>query len=186
MDRVIAAIRRKIFLLIGRALLTTIDNSGKVQRVQVTGLKDETISDVERVQNYGLESFPKTDMEVTMLFLNGNRDQGIAVGVMDRANRPTGMSTGDVMLWNTDSMKVWLKKDGVYIETSAGNKITAKDGTGIECEDDNGNKVTMDVAGIKLTTGDAGPWLPNTLVVCPFTGLPHGGPGAGIKKLTGG
>jgi hypothetical protein len=57
---------------------------------------------------------------------------------------------------------------------------------GITIEDANGNQVVMDAAGVKLKTGDASPWLPNIIPTCPFTGAPHGGPAAGIVKLTGG
>jgi hypothetical protein len=44
----------------------------------------------------------------------------------------------------------------------------------------------LTVLGILLKSTDSSGWMPNTLAVDPFTGLPHGGPGAGIAKLKGG
>jgi len=41
------------------------------------------------------------------------------------------------------------------------------------------------VIGITLKSGDALIWQPNILPVDPITGVPHGGPGAGIVKLKG-
>ncbi len=48
-----------------------------------------------------------------------------------------------------------------------------------------GNSVELSVTGIALNTGDAITWLANILPVDPLTGIPHGGPGAGIVKLKG-
>jgi hypothetical protein len=46
--------------------------------------------------------------------------------------------------------------------------------------------ITIDgSASVTLKTGDAGPWIVNSLVVDPMTGIPHGGPGVGIVKLKG-
>ena len=46
-------------------------------------------------------------------------------------------------------------------------------------------KVTIDDTGITLNSNDASQWKPNILALDPFTGLPHGGAGAGIIKLRG-
>lgn len=48
-----------------------------------------------------------------------------------------------------------------------------------------GFKITIDDTGITLNSTDALPWQPNILFTDPFTGLPHGGPTAGIVKLRG-
>jgi phage baseplate assembly protein V len=129
LQRFLAPIKKKIFLLIGRAILTAIDNSGNIQKIQVTALKDETISDVERAQEYGLETYPKTDSEaeVIILFLNGNREQGICVKIHDRANRPTGLNEGDVYLYNADGFQVKLDSTGITL--NSGDATTWKPNT---------------------------------------------------------
>jgi phage gp45-like len=75
-NKLIQPLKRKVFLLIGRAILTAVNNSEKFMKVQVTALKDETITDIERVQEYGFETYPKKDAEAFIVFPNGNRDQG--------------------------------------------------------------------------------------------------------------
>lgn len=74
---------------------------------------------------------------------------------------------------------------GLNIGDANGNTVGMASG-GITIEDANGNQIFMDAAGVKLKTGDASTWLPNIIPACPFTGQPHGGPVAGIVKLTGG
>ena len=56
--RLLAPIERRIFLMLGRALLTAINNSEKTQKLQMTVLADETVTGVERFQDYGFESYP--------------------------------------------------------------------------------------------------------------------------------
>jgi len=109
LKRLLNPIKRKIFLMIGRALLTAIDNGGSVQRVQVQGLKGETLSDIDHAQPYGFAAYPETGKEVILVFVNGDRDQGVALSVVDRDTRPTDLAEGDACLYTsagTNKVKV--------------------------------------------------------------------------------
>jgi phage baseplate assembly protein V len=139
--RLITAIRSRIYRLIGRAKLTTVKNSKKTQLIQIKGLADETITDVERFQEYGFESYPKKDAETLIIFPGGNRDQGCVVCVMDTRYRPDDIDEGDVCVYNLNSdQRVWLKADGstkitnkdkkAYIELKTDDTIHAEDGNG--------------------------------------------------------
>jgi phage baseplate assembly protein V len=123
MDRIIKVVKRKIFLLLGRALLTAINGSAPVQTVQVTGLHGEIISDVEHIQPYGFTAKPTAGKDVFMAFINGNRDQGVALFVMDRVNRPTTLSDDDSMVWTVGGQQVWLKNKGNIVIDAAGKKV---------------------------------------------------------------
>ncbi len=123
--KLINPIKRKIFLLIGRAILTTVTNSGKTQLIQVKGLKDETISDVERMQPYGFDTYPKKDMEAIILFPNGNRGLGLGIMVSDRDNRPTDLAEGDVRMWDVNGNKITFKSDQIKVEGDKLNIFSA-------------------------------------------------------------
>jgi len=169
-SRALAPIRRKIFLLVGRAILSAVNNSEKTMKIQVIGLKDETITDVESPNDYGFISNPPVDgsTEVTIAFINGNRDQGIALKTHHRDSRPKDLKEGEVRIYDKEENKITLTSNG------------------IEIEDKNGNKVTMGSDGITLDTGDASLFAPNVMKTCPLTGITHGGNVAGILKLKGG
>ena len=114
-------IKKKIFLLIGRALLTAIDNSGKTQKIQVSALKDETITDIERFQEYGLETYPKVGTtEAVIAFINGNREQGIALCLHDREYRPLDLIEGEVRLYHLDGKTRVSLKDSLVEITGGG------------------------------------------------------------------
>jgi phage baseplate assembly protein V len=174
--RLLHSITNKIFLLLGRGIVKAMTSNTGTQGVQVVALSGETISDIERMEEYGFTAVPEVDSEAAIGFLNGNRDQGIVICIADRRYRPTGLASGEVSVYDKNGSKVLLKADGsIEIESKA--KMTIKSVTGC---------VVEDAAGVQLKTGDAMTWMPNILKVDPFTGLPHGGPGAGIVLLTGG
>lgn len=111
--RMLEPIKRKIMLLVGRCVLAAIKNSGKTQVIQVTGLKGETITDIERYQEYGLETYPKTNSEALILFLNGNREQGVTICIHDRRYRPTDLSEGDVCIYDYRGQRITLNSSGI-------------------------------------------------------------------------
>lgn len=175
MNRMVEAIKNKIFLLLGRGILKAIDASQGTQLVQIVGLDGETISDVERLENYGFTSMPETDSEAVAGFVGGNRDQGVVIVVGDRRYRPTTLASAEVMVYDKNGSKVHLKADGsIEIESKKTMTIKAPSGTVVE-----------DATGITLKTGDATPWTPCIVPICLWSGAPHGGANGGIVKLKG-
>ena len=112
----------KIYSMIGRAILTAINNSGKVQTIQVKGIYGETLTDIDRIQEYGLETYPEVsgDTEVILICPDGNREQAIAIKVGTRAYRPSTLNEGEVCLYDKFGNTILLK-DGKIVLT--GDKI---------------------------------------------------------------
>jgi phage baseplate assembly protein V len=139
---IINAIRKKLFLLLGRGIVKTVGISGNIQRIQVTALKEEIISDMERMQNYGFESYPRTETEATLLFINGNRDQGVVICVTDRDARTSlpSMAEGDVCVYDDRGNTIILNASGMKLTDLNGNIITMK----ASMVDINGN-LTVDI-----------------------------------------
>lgn len=166
--RLIQPLRNKIFLLLGRAVLEAVKNTELTQKIQITALNEEVISDMERFQEYGFETYPLEGSEVVAVFLNGNRDHGIAICVHNRDYRPKDLVEGEVA--------VYTDEDGL----AGGHRIWFKRGqiVEIDCKD-----VTVNATGkvtIKATTGcdiDGGAGNLGHVIteksVCPFTGIAH-------------
>ena len=115
--RLIRPLQNKIFLLLGRAILKAIDNSEGTQKIQVIALSGETITGMERFQEYGFETYPFTEAEVAAIFLNGNRSHGIALCVHDRRYRPKDLVEGEVAVYTDEDLtadfRIWLKRDRI-------------------------------------------------------------------------
>lgn len=187
LEKILIPIKRKLFLMIGRAILTAVNNSGKTQKIQVTGLKNETITDIERFQEYGFESYPKidSDAEAVIAFINGNRDQGIVLCVHDRDNRPTDLSSGNVRMYDSNNNKITLTDDGIKIEDKNSNIIELKSGE-INITGTKINLLNADEAFLKGNTFDS--WVTNTLLSIfnshVHTGVTAGGDATGMSSTT--
>lgn len=121
--RLIDPIKNKIMLLIGRCILTAVDDSKGTQLIQGKGLSGEIISDIEKLEPYGFTSSPDPDAETEALIVcpNGNRDQAIAICVHDRENRQKNHSKGDVVIYGKNGNKIHLKQSGNIEITLADN-----------------------------------------------------------------
>lgn len=107
-----APLRRRVQLMVGRAVLAAVDDAKKAQVVQAALLADE-VRDVERFQEYGLTSVPPKDTEAIVVFVGGNRAHGVVVATESRAYRPRGLGDGEVALYTShDGVRVKLLADG--------------------------------------------------------------------------
>jgi len=114
--RLIAPLRRRIFLALGRGIVAAINNTEGTQKVQITALSRESITDIERFQEYGFETYPFSDAEVFSGFLNGNRDHGIVLCVHDRRYRPKDLVEGEVCMYtdeDSSDFRFHLKRDRI-------------------------------------------------------------------------
>lgn len=111
-------IQRRVMLMISRAVISSINDAGGIQLAKVELLADET-RDVERFGQYGLTSNPPAGSEAIVLFLGGNRAQGILIGIENRTARLKGLGEGDVALYTgTDNYAKLLKDDGeIHLKT---------------------------------------------------------------------
>lgn len=117
--RLIRSLQNKIFLLIGRALISAIDNSEGTQKLSISLLQNENLSGVERLENYGFTSYPKPGAEGVALFLNGNRNQGIVIVVHDRRYKPTDHLEGESIVYTDEDAaalddRIHLKRGKIH------------------------------------------------------------------------
>ena len=133
LNRLLNPIKRKLFLLFGRATLAAMDNSGTSQKVQITLLKDETVTDIERMQNFGFDSVPPVDTSDSIVgFFNGNRDHGVVLVVQTPSLRPTDGVEGESIVYSSkdakDGHRIHLKADGTTENISGSSKIVNQNG----------------------------------------------------------
>lgn len=135
LQRFLHPIKQKIFYLVGKALLTAINNSGETgfyssggranpQRVSMDWFGK--LTDIERSQPYGLETYPVVGTaKAVLLSPDGTRSNAFAVLVQDDEYRPTDGASGDVILYNSSDVRVWLDGDVVKIKANTKVQIEA-------------------------------------------------------------
>jgi phage baseplate assembly protein V len=126
LNRLIEPIRRRVRLIVARAVVTLVKDSTGIQTCQLAILAGEIRDDVERLQEFGFSSVPLPGAEAVVVFAGGNRDHGIIVGVEDRKYRPTGMAAGEVQLYSAFGAKIYLKADGaVEVTRGSGTAVSS-------------------------------------------------------------
>lgn len=116
----------KIRLAIGRAVVKLINDSTKIQELQLQVLSDEVRARVERFQDYGFTSVPMEGAEAIVLFLGGDRSHGVAVKVDDRRYRKKGLQPGEVCMYTKNGDYVLIKVGGIVeVKASAELKVDA-------------------------------------------------------------
>ena len=120
--RIFEALRNRVALMIGRAVVNLVDDSTKMQLLQLSILAGETRDRIERFQNYGFTSHPQTDAEAVIVCIGGTRDRAIAIAVDDRRYRLKNLAAGEVALYSDEGDYVKFKR-GRIVEIIAGNEI---------------------------------------------------------------
>lgn len=96
-----------------RFAVTAVDDSTDIQRVDGQGL--DRMTGVERVQPFGLTGVPVAG-EGLVIRLTPNH--GMAI-VDDPSLRPTGMSAGDVTIYDGHGNRIDLRAGGITITAAA-------------------------------------------------------------------
>ncbi|HHB6895295.1 TPA: phage baseplate assembly protein V [Klebsiella pneumoniae] len=126
-SRSIAAIGRRLRLMVDRALVRIVTDSLGRQNLQVQSLADETNDDVERFQNYGFSSVPPAGSEAIVVAVGGRRGGLVAIAVEDKGSRPRGGEEGDVILYHQEGHIIRLKKNGVIEITGKKVNVVAEE-----------------------------------------------------------
>ena len=121
-NRLIAPYLRMIRMTASRGVVKKVNDNKKMQEMQVSILKDELYSDIERFQDYGFTSVPQKDAETLHLSLGGNRDHTVIIKADDRRYRLTNLQNGEVALYTDEGDKIHFQR-GKIIEIFSGNKL---------------------------------------------------------------
>lgn len=104
-------INNRVMLTVARAVVSLVDDSTKLQSLQLQLLKREIRENVERFQQYGYTSKPHPGAEAVVVFVGGNRDHGLCIAVDDRRYRLLGLQDGEVALYTDEGDKIHLKRN---------------------------------------------------------------------------
>ena len=123
LDRLLGPLKRRIMLMIGRAVVELVNDGQKLQAVQISLLEGEVRVNVERFQNYGMTSCPHPGAEAIAASVMGNRDHCVVIAVDDRRYRLQSLEQGEVALYDDLGHKVHLTRTGIVID-GAGHEMT--------------------------------------------------------------
>jgi len=131
MRRLGQAIRQRTETALGavrqafRGKLNLVKSADNIQKVQVSGLADETLQDVELMQQFGLTSVPPAGTQVVVLPMGGETTHSIVIATENGSFRVKNLKSGETAIYDESGSTIILKQ-GRLIEIDCDIlKITA-------------------------------------------------------------
>ena len=108
-----------------RGTLNLVKSADNIQKVQVSGLADETLQDVELMQQFGLTSVPPAGTQVVVLPMGGATTHSIVIATENGSFRVKNLKSGETAVYDESGSTIILKQ-GRLIEIDCDIlKITA-------------------------------------------------------------
>lgn len=121
--------------MISRAVVSLVNDSFKMQALQVTLMAGQTPDEVEHFQHYGYTSVPHAGAEGIALAIGGSTGHTVVINVDDRRYRVKGLRAGEVALYDDLGHMVHLTRDGIVID-GAGQLVKITNLTKLRVEAD--------------------------------------------------
>ena|SRR5258706_3218535 len=115
---------RRVLLLIGRGRVTTSNDGGPVQLVQVQVNALEPIDNVRRLAEFGFTSVLPDGSDVVMGFIGGDRSNGVIVGSNHQQSRPKNLKPGESIIFSQDGKQIYMTADGRIVVEAKGQPVT--------------------------------------------------------------
>lgn len=120
-------IRRAIELLVGRGRVTTVNDQGPAQLLQVKLSYMEVRDGTPRLAEFGFASNPPASSDAVLVFAAGDRSKGVVIATGHQASRPRNLAPGESMLYSEDGKSVYLTAAGGIVVEAKGQPVTVND-----------------------------------------------------------
>ena len=111
LDRWFNPWKRRILLMVGKAIITAVKDTDNLQVLQVKLMGDEIAGDVERIQEYGFTSNPPADSEAVAVAVGGDRSNLLIIAT-DNSTYRLKLEKGEAALYDMTGQYIKLQKDG--------------------------------------------------------------------------
>lgn len=96
-----------------RGVLNLVKSNSDIQQVQVSGLANETIQDLELIQHFGFTSAPPAGTQVVVIPLGGKTTHGVIVATENGAFRVKNLKSGETAIYDASGSTIILKNGRV-------------------------------------------------------------------------
>ncbi|HHF7319897.1 TPA: phage baseplate assembly protein V, partial [Haemophilus influenzae] len=91
-------------------VLHLVKSADNIQKVQASGLADETLQDVELMQQFGFTSVPPANTQAVILPIGGQTTHGIVIATENGSFRVKNLQGGEVAVYDESGSSIVLKK----------------------------------------------------------------------------
>ncbi len=116
MNDAVTRLWHRLRLVIGRGRTTQVDDTKPAQVHQVRMGADELRDGTPRVAEYGFVSNPPPGTDVIVVFVAGDRTNGVIVGTNNQTFRMRSLASGETAIHDDKGRFVLLAADGITVE----------------------------------------------------------------------
>ena len=151
-NRLVADLKNRVYVMIGRAVLSSTDDSKSLQVLTCDLFSGENRDDVERLQNFGFTSHAPAGSQCLVVYPGGNRDRAVVVVADNAEKRITDLAEGDSAVYNASGVIIKATGEGIELEAVGSGAISIKTpGSGNVSIETGGGDATIDTGGGKAT-----------------------------------
>lgn len=121
---------RRLLLVVGRGQVTTSDDSGNVQTLQVQLGPMETRDNTPRLAEFGLASNPPHGSDAIVIFVGGDRSNGVVIATGNKTLRMKSLAPGESAIYDSLGKYVYLSASGIIVEAK-GQPVTVNDASDV-------------------------------------------------------
>ena len=125
MSALIEGIRRRMMLLIGRAVIAAVKSDGGRVLVTLTQLDGEAPSEIELAEPWGFTSIPLSGSEAVTLSVMGERGNRVALSLGDRRHRPKDGKQGESFMFDDQQQQIAIRRGGIFIKSPLPISVTS-------------------------------------------------------------
>lgn len=94
--------------LVQAAVVRLVDDTGKVQKIQIESDGEDDLLEAESLLPYGFSAVAPAGSDAMVAEVSGDAGQAVVVAAQHRDYRPTGLKSGEVVLHVLDTVLVFL------------------------------------------------------------------------------
>lgn len=128
-DGVIRQLWHRMRMIVAPGRVSQVDDTGNVQRIQCILGPLET-NDKPRLSEFGFASNPPIGSDITVIFVGGDRSNGVVIATGHQASRLKNLAPGESALYDENGKYIWLTQNGIVIEAK-GQSVTINDASAV-------------------------------------------------------
>lgn len=130
----LSRLHRRIMSMIGIGKVTLVDDKKNNQYVQVKITPDQTI-EARKIGHYGYAYSPPENSDALVIFLTGNRQNGVVIGTELQSARLKELKPGECGIYDDLGQSVYLTREGIVIN-GGGLPMRIENTDGVTIDDD--------------------------------------------------
>ncbi|MDB5822158.1 MAG: putative baseplate assembly protein Gp45,Mu-like protein [Herminiimonas sp.] len=114
---------QRLLHVVGRGRVTQGNDTGNVQTLQLRLGPDELRDNTPRLAEFGFTSMPPVGSDAVLVFVGGDRSNGVVIATGHQASRLKNLKAGEVAIYDDQGQSVYLTRAGIIVN-GGGHAVT--------------------------------------------------------------